>query len=68
MPDRSLLTEYGAANVLGITPDRIRQLVRDEVIPVVVLPGDIVRFDPIDMREFIASHRRPLVEHLPIQC
>lgn len=68
MLDHKLLTEYGAADVLGITPERIRQLIRNEAIPVVLLPGGIVRFDPIDLRDFICSHRRPFVEHLPIQC
>ena len=68
MLNQNLLTEYGAADVLGITTDRIRQLVRSEVIPVVILPGGVVRFDPIDLREFISSNRRPLVEHLGIQC
>ena len=68
MLNHNLLTEYGAADVLGITPDRIRQLVRDEVIPHVLLPGEIIRFDPVDLRLFISSRRRPLVEHLPIIC
>lgn len=68
MLDQNLLTEYGAAELLNITPFRVRRLVRNGVIPVVLLPGEIVRFDPIELRNFIVEHRRPLVEHHQIIC
>lgn len=67
MPDRNLLTIYGVAELLNITPERVRRMARDGIIPIVELPVGIIRFDPADLQAFIGSHRRPLESaHLPI--
>ena len=64
MRENELLTEYGAAEFLHVSPEAVRRMTRDGRLPVVVLPGDILRFRPDDLRNWIVSHSRPLSEPL----
>lgn len=54
---RPLLTTYGVADLLGITPRRVGRMVRDGRLPYVEIDGAI-RFDPEDVGEFITAHKK----------
>lgn len=64
MPDRSLLTEYGAAELLNITPHQVRRLAREGRIPLVELLNGVVRFDARELLTFITMRTRPAVDEL----
>lgn len=67
MPGRNLLTEFGAAELLNITPQQILRLARDSRIPVVELPNGVMRFDTRELLAFITMRTRPAVEELTIR-
>lgn len=64
MPETGLLTEYGAADLLNISSEAVRRMARDGRLPVVILPGEILRFRVADLHDWIVTHRRPSVEPL----
>lgn len=56
---KRLLKTRQAAEYLSCSPWKLRELVRDEEIPLVVLGADSVwRFDVADLDKFIDSRRQ----------
>ncbi|MGD9792201.1 MAG: helix-turn-helix domain-containing protein [Acidimicrobiia bacterium] len=54
---RSLLDVVGVAELLGVPVRHIRRLVAERRIPYVKW-GHLIRFDPIEVERWIASHSR----------
>ena len=50
-----LLTDSETARLLRLTPRQVARLARRGEIPSVTLPGNEVRFDPDDIREWVES-------------
>jgi predicted site-specific integrase-resolvase len=50
--------------LLHISPTAVLRFARDGLLPVVVLPGEIFRFRPDDLLDWIVTHRRPMVDLL----
>jgi excisionase family DNA binding protein len=59
MNAKPLLTETEVADLLGIIPRRVRRLARQGDIPCVRLPGDEIRFDESDLRDWLDSRKQP---------
>jgi len=59
-PERpsGLLDTASVAALLGTTPRHVRDLRMKRVLPSVAV-GRLVRFDPVDVRAFIAANRSP---------
>jgi excisionase family DNA binding protein len=58
----SLLTKDETAEVLRLTPRQVGKLARRGDLPSVNLPGNEVRFDPDDIRQWVESRKRPAAE------
>ena len=55
----TLLTKNEAAEVLRLTPRQVGKLARRGELPSVQLPGNEVRFDPDDIRQWVETRKRP---------
>ena len=54
-----LLDETDVARLLGLTPRQVQKLAKRGDLPVVRLPGDELRFDPDDLRAWVAGRKQP---------
>lgn len=52
-----LLTKHGAALKLGITSAALGKLVREKRVPHVELPNGEIRFDPLDLEQWVQFHK-----------
>lgn len=50
-----LLTAHEAAHALRILPARLKRMAKSGDVPVVMLPDGEPRFDPADLREWVAT-------------
>jgi hypothetical protein len=57
-----LLDAYDAAEILLLSTRRVRALARDGQLPHIVLPGGEIRFDPVDLSQFVERHKRPATD------
>ena len=55
---RNLLTPGEAAELVRLTTRRLQKLARNGEIPVIVLPGDELRFDERDLWKWVESHKQ----------
>ena len=55
MTSTHLLTDVEAADILRLTPRQVTRLARRGELPSVTLPGNAIRFDPDDIREWVES-------------
>jgi excisionase family DNA binding protein len=55
----TLLTKTEAAELLRLTPRQVGKLARRGVLPSVRLPGNEVRFDPDDIRQWVETLKQP---------
>ena len=62
-----LLTEHDAAALLRISITKFNRLVRQNVLPVIELPGGDIRFDADDLRSWARSLKRT-IEPQPLSC
>ena len=53
-----LLDITALAELLGVQPRHIRRLVAERRIPIIKW-GQLIRFDPVEIREWIDRYRRP---------
>jgi excisionase family DNA binding protein len=58
----SLITDSEAAEILRLTPRQVAKLARRGELPSVNLPGNEVRFDVDDIRQWVERHKRPATE------
>ena len=55
----TLLTDSEAADILRLTPRQVARLAKKGILPSVNLPGNEVRFDVDDLRQWVESCKRP---------
>ena len=53
MTSTHLLTDVEAADILRLTPRQVTRLARRGELPSITLPGNAIRFDPDDIREWV---------------
>ena len=56
--DAKLLTDSEAAELLALTSRQVVRLARCGELPMVVLPGNEIRFDADDIRQWIETRKR----------
>jgi excisionase family DNA binding protein len=54
-----LLDTFDAADMLRLSPRQVAKLARRGELPSITLPGDEIRFDPEDIRQWVESRKRP---------
>ena len=54
-----LLTDSETAELLRLTSRQVARLAKRGELPSVILPGNEVRFDPEDIREWVETRKRP---------
>ena len=59
--DTTLLTDSETAEILRLTPRQVAKLARRGELPCVNLPGNEIRFDPADIRQWVEAHKRPVL-------
>lgn len=57
----TLITLGEAADALRMSPQRLGRLVRQRLVPHVMLPGDEVRFDERDLAAWLESRKAGVV-------
>ena len=57
-----LLTQFEAADFLGLTPRQVLRLANRDELPRVVFPNGEIRFVLADLSQFVESHKRPVVD------
>ena len=55
----TLITDSEAAEILRLTPRQVAKLAKKGILPSVKLPGDEIRFDPDDLRQWVETLKRP---------
>ena len=58
----TLITDSEAAEILRLTPRQVAKLAKKGILPSVKLPGDEIRFDPDDIREWVETLKQPAAE------
>jgi excisionase family DNA binding protein len=53
-----LITDSEAAEILALTPRQVARLAKCGELPSVTLPGNEVRFDPEDIRQWVEGRKR----------
>ena len=55
----TLLTDSEAAEILRLTPRQVARLAKKGILPSVRLPGNEIRFDPNDIRQWVETLKHP---------
>jgi excisionase family DNA binding protein len=57
-----LLTQSEVSELLQLTPRQVIRLAKRGDLPCVHLPGNEIRFDLDDIRQWVDAHKRPALE------
>jgi len=60
--NETLLAISEAAELLRLTPRQVAKLARRGELPSVLLPGNEIRFDHADIRQWVETRKRPVAE------
>ena len=58
-----LIDSFRAARLLDVPHAFLMRLVKDRAVPCYVLPGEVIKFDQIELRRWLQNHRQTAEAH-----
>jgi len=58
-----LIDSFRAARLLDLPHASLRRLVKQRAVPCYVLPGGVVKFNRVELRQWLLNHRQAVESH-----